>query len=65
MFILRNSNTADEGKILQSDVEGQQTEIQRLKHKFTLAEKENKALQENYSKVSEERDILFQRYKTW
>lgn len=62
--ITRNSNAADEVKILQTEVEGKQIEIQRLQDKCTLEEKENKELQKKYSKVSEERDNLFQRYKT-
>lgn len=52
-------------KILQTQVEEKQTEIQKLQNKCILDEKENKELQKKYSKVSEERDNLYQRYKQY
>lgn len=58
----RNSNAADEVKILQTEAEGKKLEIQRLQDKCSLHEKENKDLQKKHSKVLEERDNLFQRY---
>lgn len=61
--ISRNSNAADEMKILQTEVEEKHTEIQILQNKCILDEKENKELQKKYSKVSEERDNLYQRYE--
>lgn len=60
----RNSNAADEVKILQTEAEGKQIEIQRLQDKCSLHEKENKELQKKHSKVSDERDDFFQRYLT-
>lgn len=58
----RNSNAADEVKILQTEAEGKKLEIQRLQDKCSLHENENKDLQKKHSKVLEERDNLFQRY---
>lgn len=60
----RNSNAADEVKILQTEAEGKKIEIQRLQDKYSLHEKENKDLQKKHSKVLEERDNIFQRYLT-
>lgn len=60
----RNSNAADEVKILQTEAEGKKIEIQRLQDKCSLYEKENKDLQKKHSKVLEERDNIFQRYLT-
>lgn len=60
----RNSNAADEVKILQTEAEGKKIEIQRLQDKCSLHEKENKDLQKKHSKVLEERDNIFQRYLT-
>eukprot|EP00105_Crassostrea_gigas_P000956 XP_011412938.1 PREDICTED: intracellular protein transport protein USO1 isoform X15 [Crassostrea gigas] len=57
----RNSNAADEVKILQTEAEGKKIEIQRLQDKCSLHEKENKDLQKKHSKVLEERDNIFQR----
>ncbi|XP_052672944.1 golgin subfamily A member 6-like protein 22 isoform X2 [Crassostrea angulata] len=57
----RNSNAADEVKILQTEAEGKKLEIQRLQDKCSLHENENKDLQKKHSKVLEERDNLFQR----
>lgn len=64
IVISRNSNAADEVKLLQTEAEGKQIEIQRLQDRCSLHEKENKDLQKKHLKVSEERDNLFQRYKT-
>lgn len=63
MLILRNSNAADEMKILQTAVEEKQAEILRWRDNCTLNEKEITDLKKKYSNVSEERDNLFQRYK--
>lgn len=63
MLILRNSNAADEMKILQTAVEEKQAEILRWWDNCTLNEKEITDLKKKYSNVSEERDNLFQRYK--
>lgn len=63
-MILRNSNAADDVKILQIKVEEKQQEIQRLKEKSIQDEGGNRELQKNYSNVLKERDNLFQRYKT-
>lgn len=63
-MILRNSNAADDLKILQIKVEEKQQEIQRLKEKSIQDEGGNRELQKNYSNVLKERDNLFQRYKT-
>lgn len=64
IVISRNSNAADEVKLLQTETERKQIEVQRLQEKCLLHEKDNKELQKKHSKVSEERDNLFQRYKT-
>lgn len=64
IVISRNSNAADEVKLLQTETERKQIEVQRLQEKCLLHEKDNKELQKKHSKVSEERDSLFQRYKT-
>lgn len=63
MLILRNSNAADEMKILQTAVEEKQAEILRWRDNCTLNEEEITDLKKKYSNVSEERDNLFQRYK--
>lgn len=52
-------------KILQTKVEGKQTEIQRLQDKCALDEKEIQDLQKMCSNVSEERDSLFLRSNAW
>nr|XP_034301651.1 intracellular protein transport protein USO1 isoform X8 [Crassostrea gigas] len=57
----RNSNAADEVKLLQTETERKQIEVQRLQEKCLLHEKDIKELQKKHSKVSEERDNLFQR----
>lgn len=51
-------------KILKTEAEGKQIEIQRLQDKCSLQEKENEELQKKQSKVSEERDEFVQRYLT-
>lgn len=50
-------------KILQTKVEEKHTEIQIMQNQCILDEKENKELQKKFSKVSEERDNLYQRYE--
>lgn len=62
MLFLRNSNAADEVKILQTELKGKQGEIQRLKEKTIQDKKEIREMQE---KFSAERNSLFQKYKIW
>lgn len=62
MLFLRNSNAADEVKILQTELKGKQGEIQRLKEKTIQDKKEIKEMQE---KFSAERNSLLQKYKIW
>lgn len=62
MLFLRNSNAADEVKILQTELKGKQGEIQRLKEKTIQDKKEIREMQE---KFSAERNSLLQKYKIW
>lgn len=61
-MLLRNSNAADEVKILQTELHGKQGEIQRLKEKTIQDKKEIREMQE---KFSAERNSLLQKYKIW
>lgn len=62
MLFLRNSNAADEVKILQTELKGKQGEIQRMKEKTIQDKKEIREMQE---KFSAERNSLLQKYKIW
>lgn len=62
MLFLRNSNAADEVKILQTELKGKQGEIQILKEKTIQDKKEIREMQE---KFSAERNSLLQKYKIW
>lgn len=63
MLLLRNSNAADEVKILQTELEGTQGELRRLKEKSTQGKEEKREMQEKISNISHERNSLLQRYK--
>lgn len=65
MLLLRNSNAADEVKVLQTEVEGKQGEIQRLKEKSTQDEEEKREMQEKFSNISYESNNLLLKYKIW
>lgn len=62
MLFLRNSNAADEVKILQTELKGKQGEIQRMKDKTIQDKREIREMQE---KFSAERNSLLQKYKIW
>lgn len=62
MLFLRNSNAADEVKILQTELKGKQGEIQRMKEKTIQDKREIREMQE---KFSAERNSLLQKYKIW
>lgn len=61
-MFLRNSNAADEVKILQTELKGKQGEIQRMKEKTIQDKREIREMQE---KFSAERNSLLQKYKIW
>lgn len=61
-MLLRNSNAADEVKILQTELHGKQGEIQRLKEKSIQDKEEERKMQE---KFLAERKSLFEKYKIW
>lgn len=62
MLFLRNSNAADEVKILQTELKGKQGEIQRMKEETIQDKREIREMQE---KFSAERNSLLQKYKIW
>lgn len=61
-MLLRNSNAADEVKILQTELHGKHGEIQRLKEKSIQDKEEERKMQE---KFLAERKSLLEKYKIW